>query len=367
MNHKINISKLLKQLVREQNPDRLQRDRMKEKVFAELNIEAPIKTHTNIIDLINMNKKLLLGTATIAIIGIFVGLPLFFSAQKLGLESTTYLSGEGDARSVGNASEPAALNDSTAGMTATESIAKQIVDYMPNIMPEAEVQEEDTNTKENDRAKQKTGNLYLLVENVGSSIDQIYELTSSVEGYVVDSYFSAKTNSGTGMITIGVPSDKFDFTMKSLHNLAIEVKSENTNILDLQNEITNNANDQISLREELAAKYTELKTATETRKPILENEIKQLENAIKILEDQAEQLDQKASFSTISIDLHQKTGEEATEGLADILSVAWEKAQTILMFWAKAGIWVTLILPALALPAILFVLARKVMKKLTKK
>ena len=236
-----------------------------------------------------------------------------------------------------------------------------------NVMPGTEVQKEDTETNEDDRAKQKTGDLYLLVENVGSSIDQIYELTSSVEGYVVDSYFSAQTDSGTGVITIRVPSDKFSFAMKSLRDLALEVTSENTNILDLQNEITNNANDQTSLREQLAVKYTELETATETRKTVLENEIKRLENEIKILEDEAAELAQETSFSTIGIDLHQKTEEKTPETLSEVVEQAWKQALIVLTFWSKIGIWVVLVLPALALPAILFVLARKVVKKLQKK
>lgn len=346
----MNITKLLNNLIKKLNPDRTREDRIKDKVFARLNLETP-QRKLNLFDLSFMNKKFIFGTLSFAAVGVFIGLPIIMGA----LNSTGY--GTGSLSSLSVTKDKTVLRETTTDenknyvSTPSANYQDAVTDAVSEIFGKNE--EEDIDTKESERAKEKWAELYLRVGNVSETISKIYELTGTIEGYVVSSDYSTSTNAGTGTITIRVPSAKFDYTIKELRGYSVEVLNESTNIVDIQNEITANENALTELRKQLADEYTKLAAAKETEKPSIQSRINQLENEIKIYEDEANQLEQRASFSTIELKLTQEV-EELGNDLKDVFTKALEIAKTILEFWARIAIWGVMILPPVALPILAF-------------
>jgi len=347
----MNTNSTINNLAKQYDPDRLQRKRIKNMVFTNLNMEVP-EPKQNLFDLIIMKNKFIFGTLTIAAVGIFIGLPFIASNsyRMTDLEST--ISSE----------------SYDVGIPATSSVQKNVLSPVMDTIAEVferNSENEDTETPEQNRAKDKDGEISLKIDDVNQTVDDIYELTSNVGGYVVNSDSSKYNNGGRGYMIIRVPSDKFDFTIKELRAMATEVLSENINIVDIQNEITANENNLTELRKDLDAKLAELEQTTdESRKAQLDIEITRLKNQIEIYEAEANELSERASFTTISITLDEDSEEVITDdSLTEALKDAWAKTQTILLFWAKAGIWIGLVLPAVALPIVVIIVARKILKR----
>lgn len=356
----MNKFKLFEQLINKHNPTREQQRNIKEKVFTQLNLELPKR---KFLTPIFGNQGVLLGFASTLIISIFVGLPLILSR---GLEQNNVFLGNDISGGLQEATESDGTDYGITWDSDSEETIEYSQDMITNIMPEPS-STEDQETKEENRAKEKRGYLSLIVEDVNSSIDEIYELTVSAEGYVVDSYFSSSNNGGAGEITIRIPSNKFEFAMKSLRDLSVEVRTETTNILDLQNELSSNMEEQELVEEQLAARYKDLQEAKEEDKYIIENAIQILENQKEMLENQEQQLTQETSFATISINLEKKKAADEEPGIKEIVSQTWEEALIILTFWARVGIWATLVVPAILLPAIILLIARKIFKYIKRK
>lgn len=357
----MNTDKKLKQMANDYDPDVLQTQRIKSEVFRKLNIEEP-KKRFNIFDSIYMNRKALLAFGSLAAVAVFIGVPLLYNLTTVefgmaNLESSKKTADE-TYNSTGGIMSPTSI-DSNYGY---DGIVSESLEQISDIFRKSE--DEDTTTEESERAKEKFAELFLRVEDISQSITDVYELTATVEGYVINSYYDSDIQNGYGEVSIRVPSDKFDFTVKELRGMAVEVVSESTNIIDLQNQITNNENSLTELRTDLEAEYAKLETATGYEKTSIENEIKRIENQIEIIEESLSQLEQKASFSTIDIQFTQEEFESGELSIWDTVEQAWEQALMILEFWAKAGVWLVLIVPTLGLPVILFVIAKKAKKVL---
>jgi len=82
----------------------------------------------------------------------------------------------------------------------------------------------------------RTGNMQLVVEDVRTTIDQITELTESLEGYVVSSKSWKEGERLIGAIVIRVPAEHFSYAMSVLRALAVEVDSESTFSKDVTEE-----------------------------------------------------------------------------------------------------------------------------------
>lgn len=82
----------------------------------------------------------------------------------------------------------------------------------------------------------RTGNIVLIVEDIEVVIDQIAVLTSGMDGYVVSSQKWRDGDRLVGSIAIRVPAEQFSMAMKSLRNLAVEVRSESITSKDVTEE-----------------------------------------------------------------------------------------------------------------------------------
>jgi len=82
----------------------------------------------------------------------------------------------------------------------------------------------------------RSGNMRLVVNDVAETIDRIVGITEDFDGYVVSSNRWKEGERLVGAITVRVPAEYFDTVMRTLRDLAVEVRSENTSSQDVTEE-----------------------------------------------------------------------------------------------------------------------------------
>jgi len=82
----------------------------------------------------------------------------------------------------------------------------------------------------------RTGNMQLVIEDVLDAIDRITRLAESMDGYVVSSSSWREGERLRGVITIRVPAESFDDAVRSLSEMAVEVRSQTTSSKDVTEE-----------------------------------------------------------------------------------------------------------------------------------
>jgi len=82
----------------------------------------------------------------------------------------------------------------------------------------------------------RTGEMYLVVEDVTQALEGITQLAAGYNGYVVSSSVSGEEEGMRGWISIRVPDDKFDQTLAELRDLAVRVEEESTYSQDVTEE-----------------------------------------------------------------------------------------------------------------------------------
>jgi len=82
----------------------------------------------------------------------------------------------------------------------------------------------------------RTAAMSLVVNDVPITLDQITELAEGFDGYVVSSKRWQEGERLAGTITIRVPAEHFDDTIRALRELAVDVTSEDTSSKDVTEE-----------------------------------------------------------------------------------------------------------------------------------
>ncbi|MFH0846441.1 MAG: DUF4349 domain-containing protein [Chloroflexota bacterium] len=110
-----------------------------------------------------------------------------------------------------------------------------------------------------DRMIVRTGDMSLVVEDILVAVDAITNLAESYKGYVVNSQTWREGERLMGAITIRVPAADFDVVVRSLSDLAVEVRSQSTTSQDVTEEYV-----------DLASKLSNLEAAEQQLLKILE-------------------------------------------------------------------------------------------------
>jgi len=121
-----------------------------------------------------------------------------------------------------------------------------------------------------DRKIVKTGNITLVVGNIGDSIEAISKLATDFGGYVVNASKHETDNGQGGEISIRVPANRYDEALSSLRQMAEKVPYENTSSQDVTEEYV-----------DLQAKLKNLE-ASEAQYLVLMNKAQTVEDMIKI-------------------------------------------------------------------------------------
>lgn len=82
----------------------------------------------------------------------------------------------------------------------------------------------------------RTGDIRLVVNDISATLDQITKLAEDSGGYVVSSNQWKEQERLVGTITIRVPAERFESTMRTLREMAVEVVAEETSSKDVTEE-----------------------------------------------------------------------------------------------------------------------------------
>ena len=82
----------------------------------------------------------------------------------------------------------------------------------------------------------RTGDMWLVVNDIPVTLDQITELTDGFEGYVVSSGIWKEKERLVGSIAIRLPIEHFDDAIRTLREMAVDVTSESTSSKDVTEE-----------------------------------------------------------------------------------------------------------------------------------
>jgi len=82
----------------------------------------------------------------------------------------------------------------------------------------------------------RSGNMWLVVEDVPVAIDQITGMADGFDGYVISSRVWKEGEKLAGNIAIRVPAEHFDDVTRALREIAVDVNSESTSSRDVTEE-----------------------------------------------------------------------------------------------------------------------------------
>lgn len=150
----------------------------------------------------------------------------------------------------------------------------------------------------------RAGDMWLVVEDVTDARDKIALMAVRFGGFVVSSSISGEEEEMRGWISIRVSDDKFETALAELRDLAVRVKSENTNsqdvteqYIDLQSRIKN--------AEATENQYLALLDKAEDVNDILRiyDSLSRIRNEIEQIKGRIQYLERTSSMSLISVNL----------------------------------------------------------------
>lgn len=157
-----------------------------------------------------------------------------------------------------------------------------------------------------DRMVIKNGEITLLVKDSDAAIDGITQLVGDVRGYIVSSQFWYEAyyekNYKHATITISIPADQFETSLRRLRNLSIRVLNETASgqdvtdqYVDLQSQLTNLE----ATRDRIKSFLDQAKNVDEALK--INQQLSDIEAQIEQVKGQINYLSNRSAFSTIAI------------------------------------------------------------------
>lgn len=186
----------------------------------------------------------------------------------------------------------------------------------------------------------KNANLSIVVIDPIQSMDDITKLAEQMDGYVVSSNVY-QSNYGPNNITvpeanisIRIPAEKLDDTLKQIKDGAVEVQSENVSGQDVTDQY-------VDLQSRLAAKQAAekkllqfLEQAENTEDTLsVYNQLQLVQSDIEVLKGQIKYIDQSAALSSLSVTLIAEAGTQPIEiGGWKLQGTAKESVQDLINF-----------------------------------
>jgi len=158
----------------------------------------------------------------------------------------------------------------------------------------------------------RTGDMYLVVEDVAVSLEQIAQLAETYSGYVVSSNSWQDGERMMGNISIRVDAAYFNTAIQSLRAMAVEVERESTSGQDVTEEYVD-LNARLNNLELTKAQLLDYMEQAETVTEILavQRELTEIGEQIEQIKGRMQYLEQSSSTSLIQIQLeHSKLSVE---------------------------------------------------------
>jgi len=152
----------------------------------------------------------------------------------------------------------------------------------------------------------RTGNIWLVVNDVPIALDQIANLAESFEGYVVSSNRWKEEERLAGTIAIRVPAENFSYVMEALRQLAVDVTSEDTSSKDVTEEYVD-LSAKLKNLEATEEQYLRLMEKAEKVEDILnvQRELSKTRGEIEQTKGRMQYLERTSATSLISVQLNQ--------------------------------------------------------------
>jgi hypothetical protein len=209
-----------------------------------------------------------------------------------------------------------------------------------------------------------TGDISLIVKDVGESMEKVEAIAKDLGGYVVNSSSWYQEEQLRARLTIRVPAEEFDTAMARLKDLAIKVESRNVSTQDVTEEYTDldaRLRNLEATEKELLELLTEVRERTGKAEDILavHREVSNIRGQIEQVKGRMQYLEKMTAMATINIEL-------IPDVLARPIVVAgWRPTGTAanavrtlvktLQFIVDAAIWLVIyVLPTLVVIAIPF-------------
>jgi hypothetical protein len=154
----------------------------------------------------------------------------------------------------------------------------------------------------------KTGYLTFVVDDVSQSMVDITTLAGTLEGFVQSSsMYEQEDGTKTGDITLRIPSVSFETGLQSLKDLAVFVSYESTSGTDVTEEYTDYVA-RLTTAQAQEAAYLLILNRANTVEEILQVQeaLGQIRTEIEILEGHLKYLDDRTTYSTISVSLSEE-------------------------------------------------------------
>jgi len=287
--------------------------------------------------------------------------PGAFVEQYSGAEPAESL-GPAGAPAIAQESEKAAVPMPTAGVTY------QTLPDVDNVPRQA---------ASVDRKIIKNAEVSLLVEDSDIAIDRLTQVVGDAGGYIVSSrvWFQEydKENYKYASITLGIPVDQFEVTMRRVRGLALRVQDENASgedvtdqFVDLESRLSNLEATQARIQSFLE----DAKTVDEALR--INQELAQIEAQIEEVKGRMNYLTDRSAFSTITVTVSPELPEiepapvpepkpwTPSETLKDATETLVKAYQGI----AEFAIWVFVaVLPILAPPVLVVWMLLKLLRR----
>ena len=169
-----------------------------------------------------------------------------------------------------------------------------------------------------DRKIIKTAEVSVLVEDSDIAIDRLTQVVGDVDGYIISSrvwfqpHFDGE-NYKYATVTMGVPVDMFEVTMRRVRALALRVLDENASgedvtdqFVDLQSRLTNLQ----ATQERIKSFLDDARTVDEALR--INQELASIEAQIEEVKGRMNYLSDRSAFSTITVTISPQLPEIAT-------------------------------------------------------
>lgn len=229
-----------------------------------------------------------------------------------------------------------------------------------------------------DRKIVKNAELSVLVEDSDIAVDRLTQVVSDVGGYIVSSRVWYQPhldgeNYKYASITLGIPVDQFEVTMRRVRGLGLRVLDENASgedvtdqFVDLQSRLTNLEATQARIQSFLE----DAKTVDEALR--INQELAQIEAQIEEVKGRMNYLSDRSAFSTITVSISPQLPEIEPAPLpepkpwtpAETLKDATETLVKAYRGIVEFAIWIFVaVLPILAPPVLVIWMILKLLRR----
>jgi hypothetical protein len=242
---------------------------------------------------------------------------------------------------------------SSGGVTNPEQQDSGVVGQSPN-------KADDEVSSPSDRLVIKSAALTMRVEDVTSSSEDIQNLAVELGGFVTSSRISTYATGTSseylqGVVTIRVPSERFDDALTHIKSIAAKVESENITGQDVTEEYTD-LQAEIRNLEAAEQQLLELFNRSGSVEEILkvQQQLTQVRGQIEIKKGRAQFLEESATYSSIAITLTEKQDEPIIgdedwtpmdairEAVRDLITFGQNLIDSILYLSIRYGLFVLL-------------------------